>query len=106
LLNLSTWDLPASPCLSSRFPYGTTITVERLSLVDHAEAWLRREGFREFRVRYHGELARLEITRSEWARLSDDAELRDRMARALHALGFRYVTLDLDGYRQGEFNAS
>lgn len=105
LLNLPTWDQPASPCLSSRFPYGTTITPERLSRVEEAERWLHRAGFREVRVRYHGELARIELARAEWARLMDDGALRERLSDALHAVGFRYVTLDLDGYRQGEFNA-
>lgn len=104
-LRLPTWDQPASPCLSSRFPYGTAITEERLRQVDAAEERLRAQGFREVRVRYHGEIARIEVADEEWARLAHVPELRRRLAAELHAVGFRYVTIDLDGYRQGEFNA-
>jgi uncharacterized protein len=104
-LQLPTWDQPASPCLSSRFPYGTTITIERLQQVDTAEQWLRTNGFREVRVRYHGEIARIEVAADEWRRFAEEPALRDRIAAHLHRAGFRYVTVDLDGYRRGEFNA-
>jgi pyridinium-3,5-biscarboxylic acid mononucleotide sulfurtransferase len=104
-LRLPTWDQPASPCLSSRFPYGTAITEERLRQVETAEERLRAHGFREVRVRYHGEIARIEVADAEWSRLAEAPELRRRIAADLHAAGFRYVTIDLDGYRQGEFNA-
>jgi uncharacterized protein len=105
-LRLPTWDQPASPCLSSRFPYGTTITPERLRQVEIAEEHLHAHGLREVRVRYHGEIARIEIAAEEWPRFAETPELRRRIANALHDAGFRYVTIDLDGYRQGEFNAS
>jgi uncharacterized protein len=104
-LRLPTWDQPASPCLSSRIPYGTAITEERLRQVETAEERLRAHGFREMRVRYHGEIARIEVADAEWSRLAEARELRRRIAADLHAAGFRYVTIDLDGYRQGEFNA-
>jgi uncharacterized protein len=100
---LPTWDQPASPCLSSRFPTGATITLDRLSQVDQAEAILRAHGFREFRVRYHGEIARLELAAGEWERLLDE-HLRTEIALAVRALGFRYVALDLMGFRSGSLH--
>ncbi|MEW6325147.1 MAG: ATP-dependent sacrificial sulfur transferase LarE [Nitrospirota bacterium] len=104
-LGLPTWNQPASPCLSSRFPYGTELSPERLRQVEAAEAWLHERGLREVRVRYHGEIARIELAPEDWRRLADDSTLRGAIAEGLHAAGFRYVTIDLDGYRQGEFNA-
>ena len=104
-LGLPTWDQPASPCLSSRFPYGTTITEARLRQVERAEAHLHAHGFREVRVRYHGEIARIEVAGEEWARFAGAPNLRRTIAEELREAGFRYVTVDLDGYRQGEFNA-
>jgi uncharacterized protein len=104
-LELPTWDQPASPCLSSRVPYGTSLTLERLSQVERAEQRLFTEGLREVRVRYHGDIARIELTAEAWQRMAREPDLRCRIADALHDVGFRYVTLDLDGYRQGEFNA-
>ncbi|MBI3621946.1 MAG: ATP-dependent sacrificial sulfur transferase LarE [Nitrospirae bacterium] len=104
-LQLPTWDQPASPCLSSRFPYGTTITPERLRRVEEAEERLHAHGLREVRVRYHGDIARIEMAAEDWARFTETPELRRRIADALHDAGFRYATIDLDGYRQGEFNA-
>jgi len=104
-LRLPTWDQPASPCLSSRFPYGTGLTLERLSQVELAEQRLHDEGIREVRVRYHGEIARIELAADEWRRFVEEPALRRRIAEALHGAGFRYVTVDLDGYRSGEFNA-
>ena len=100
---LSTWDKPASPCLSSRIAYGVPVTIERLSKVERAEDFLRAEGFREFRVRVHGELARIEIARDEMARALNP-ELAARFANALRAVGFKYVTLDLEGFRSGAMN--
>ena len=103
-LGLPTWDRPASACLSSRIPYGTSVTPENLSMVEQGEAILRELGFRQFRVRYHQELARIEIAPEELPRA-----LTPEMARALaecfKRLGFTYVTLDLEGYRQGSLNA-
>jgi len=102
-LGLPTWDLPARPCLSSRIPHGTAVTVERLGRVERAEDALRAEGFRTFRVRYHDEIARLELGPDEMSRLADTG-LRERLARAVKAAGFRYVAVELDGYRQGSLN--
>jgi uncharacterized protein len=100
---LPTWDAPASPCLSSRIAYGTTVTIKRLREVETGEEIMRALGFREFRVRHHDELVRLEIAPAEL-----DAALRrevaDELARRFRALGFRYVTLDLHGYRTGAMN--
>ncbi len=103
MLGLATWDKPASPCLSSRFPYGTEITVERLRMVGAAEAALRGLGFREVRVRFHGELARIEVGADELARFADDT-LRAAVVNAVRAAGFRHVTLDLAGFRSGSLN--
>ena len=100
---LPTWDKPASPCLSSRLAYGTPVTIERLQVVDEGEEVMRGLGFREFRVRHHGELVRLEIAPSELDRALN-REITDELARRFRALGFRYVTLDLHGYRTGAMN--
>ncbi|HLL72082.1 MAG TPA: ATP-dependent sacrificial sulfur transferase LarE [Pyrinomonadaceae bacterium] len=100
---LPTWDAPASPCLSSRIAYGTTVTIKRLREVETGEEIMRSLGFREFRVRHHDELVRLEIAPAEL----DGAlrrEVADELARRFRALGFRYVTLDLHGYRTGAMN--
>ena len=103
-LGLPTWDKPSFACLSSRFPYGTPITRESLSRVDAAETFLRDEGFRHFRVRYHDErTARIEVGPQEIGRLMDD-DLRPRLVACLKDLGFTYVTLDLQGYRTGSMN--
>jgi uncharacterized protein len=100
---LPTWDKPASPCLSSRIAYGTPVTIERLATVDRGEEIMRALGFREFRVRHHDELVRLEIAPAELDRALD-REVVDELARRFRALGFRYVTLDLHGYRTGAMN--
>ena len=100
---LPCWDRPASACLSSRLPYGTEVTAERLSLVERGEAALRELGFKQFRVRLHDKLARVEIAQDELPRALD-AEMAAAMARALKAAGFAYVALDLEGYRQGSLN--
>jgi uncharacterized protein len=102
-IGLPTWDKPASPCLSSRLAYGTPVTIERLRTVDSGEQVMREMGFREFRVRHHDELVRLEIAPSELERALS-REVVDELARRFRALGFRYVTLDLHGYRTGAMN--
>jgi uncharacterized protein len=101
--DLPSWDRPASACLSSRLPYGTEVTAERLSLVERGEAALRELGFRQFRVRLHDNLARIELAPGELPRaLSPD--MAAAIANALRAAGFTYVALDLEGYRQGSLN--
>lgn len=100
---LPTADLPASACLSSRLPYGTEVTIERLRQVEKGEALLRELGFRQVRLRHHGELARVEIDPVELPRALD-VEMTERIVRALKPLGFDYVTLDLEGYRMGSLN--
>jgi uncharacterized protein len=102
-LGLPTWDKPAMACLSSRFPYGTPITPEKLRQVDRAEAFVRGLGFREFRVRHHGDLARLEIAKGEMDRLWADGRAEAITAR-LRELGFLHVTVDLQGFRSGSLN--
>jgi len=100
---LPTWDRPASPCLSSRIAYGTPVTIERLSTVDRGEEILRQLGFREFRVRHHDSLVRLEIAPTEMDRALK-AEIVAELAQRFRELGFKYVTLDLHGYRTGAMN--
>jgi pyridinium-3,5-biscarboxylic acid mononucleotide sulfurtransferase len=100
---LKTWDRPASPCLSSRFPYGTEITPEALRQVEAGEQLLHALGFRVARVRYHGEVARLELESSEIARVFAP-EIRDAVDREFRKLGFRFVTIDLRGFRSGSLN--
>lgn len=98
------WDRPAAPCLSSRVEYGRTVTREVLEQVEHAEESLRQLGFREFRVRHHGELARVEIARAELSRALS-LEMMDRISAELRNAGFQYVTLDCTGFRSGSLNA-
>jgi uncharacterized protein len=100
---LPTWDKPASPCLSSRIAYGTPVTIERLSKVDRGEEILREFGFREFRVRHHDTLVRLEIAATEMDRVLQK-EVVDQLAERFRELGFKYVTLDLHGFRSGSMN--
>jgi uncharacterized protein len=100
---LPTWDKPASPCLSSRIAYGTTVTIERLQKVDRGEEILREFGFREFRVRHHDTLVRLEISPAEMDRVLQK-EIIDQLAARFRELGFKYVTLDLHGFRSGSMN--
>jgi uncharacterized protein len=102
-LGLPTADKPASPCLSSRFPYGTRITLDRLRRVAEAEAVLRGFGFRECRVRFHEAVARIEVPAGDLPRLLDPG-VRLAVADALEALDFRYVTVDLRGFRSGSLN--
>ncbi len=101
---LATWDRPASACLSSRVPYGTVVTPEIMDKIDRAEAALRALGFRQFRVRAHGELARIEIAKDELARGLEPA-VSARISEGVKAAGFKFVTLDLEGYRQGSLNS-
>src|SRR6202030_3042822 len=100
---LPTWDRPASACLSSRLPYGTEVTPERLLLVERGEAALRELGFRQFRVRLHDKLARVEIAPDEMPRALTP-EMAAAIAKELKTVGFAYVSLDLEGYRQGSLN--
>lgn len=100
---LPSWNEPASACLSSRVPYGQVVTIEKLSVIDRAEAALKELGFRQVRVRHHGDVARIEVAGEEMPR-AFDAEMTRRMSAALKALGFKYVTLDLEGYRTGSLN--
>jgi pyridinium-3,5-biscarboxylic acid mononucleotide sulfurtransferase len=100
---LPTWDRPASACLASRLPYGTEVTPERLGLVERGEAQLRELGFRQFRVRLHDKLARVEISRDEMPRALAP-EMAAAIANRLKSAGFTYVALDLEGYRQGSLN--
>ena len=103
--NLSVWDKPATPCLSSRIAYGESVTPERLRMVDQAETYLRSLGFRELRVRYHaGDLARIEIPQGEVSRFATLAEDK-KIVNRFQDLGFRFVTLDLVGFRSGSLNS-
>lgn len=103
---LAVWDKPASPCLSSRIAYGLEVTPERVTRVDQAEQFLREVcGLREFRVRHEAnDLARIEVPAEELPRLVE-ADVRRELSERLHALGFKYVALDLDGFRSGSMNA-
>jgi uncharacterized protein len=102
-LELTTWDKPSSPCLSSRFPYGTAINLERLRQVAACEIFMKDLRFREFRVRYHGDLARIEVSQREFDRLFDKAT-REAVVQKFKEAGFHYVSLDLQGYRTGSMN--
>ncbi len=100
-LGLRTWDKPAFACLSSRFPYGTPITVEKLKQVAEAEKVLRDLGFRGFRVRHHDKIARIEVPPEDFARIADH---HDEIVTGVKAAGYRFVTLDLKGYTSGSLN--
>lgn len=103
LAGLPTWDQPASACLSSRIPYFTEVTPEKLAMIERAETVLRDLGFRVFRVRHHDAVARLEIARDEMSRALEP-ELGAAIVRELRAIGYEYVTIDLQGYRTGSLN--
>ena len=103
LAGLPTWDRPASACLSSRIPYGTPVTIENVKTVETGEEQIKALGFRQFRVRFHGEIVRLEIAREEMPRALT-MEMADSFTRLFKSLGFKYVALDLEGYRQGSLN--
>jgi pyridinium-3,5-biscarboxylic acid mononucleotide sulfurtransferase len=102
---LPTWDKPASPCLSSRVAYGEDATPERVRMIDQAEQWLRQHGLRTLRVRYHkGDMARIEVPVDDLPRFADP-ELRGALITTFHALGFKFITLDLEGFRSGSMNS-
>jgi len=101
---LRVWDKPASACLSSRIEYGRPVTREALAVVEQGEEALRGLGFRQFRVRHHGQIVRIEITREELPRALDP-DMTEKFTRIFKALGFTYVTLDLEGFRSGSMNA-
>jgi len=100
---LPTWDRPAAACLSSRIPYGTPVTIENIKKVENGEEELKALGFRQFRVRFHGEIARIEIARDEMEKALS-LEMAGKFTAVFKKLGFQYVTLDLEGYRQGSLN--
>ncbi|HBO84815.1 MAG: TIGR00268 family protein [Deltaproteobacteria bacterium GWC2_42_11] len=102
-LNLMTWDKPSFACLSSRFPYGTKITQERLEKVELCERFLRELGFRQFRVRYHNDTARIEVSPDELNCFLDE-DRRLAVIKRFKEVGFTYITLDLQGYRTGSMN--
>jgi uncharacterized protein len=103
--NLAVWDKPASPCLSSRVAYGEEVTPDRLAMIDQAESWLREQGLATCRVRYHrGDLARIEVPASELTRLAAP-DVRAALTEYFHGLGFKFITLDLEGFRSGSLNA-
>lgn len=104
-LGLPNWDKPAAACLASRFPYGSQITVEKLSVVEKAEEILKKAGYRQLRVRHHGEIARLELAAPDISRFAADPQ-KDACIQEIKELGFAYVVLDLQGYRQGSLNES
>jgi pyridinium-3,5-biscarboxylic acid mononucleotide sulfurtransferase len=104
LAGLSTWDRPASACLSSRVPYGTPVTPETIETVERGEEAIRALGFRQFRVRFHGELVRIEVAKDELARALTP-EMAQAFVTIFKPLGFHYVTIDLEGYRQGSLNS-
>lgn len=101
---LSTWNRPAAACLSSRVPYGTEVTRERIRTIEDGEEAIRALGFQQFRVRYHRELVRIEIAKDELPKALD-SEMAETFSKIFKHLGFLYVTLDLEGYRQGSLNA-
>ncbi|HEY3384458.1 MAG TPA: ATP-dependent sacrificial sulfur transferase LarE [Vicinamibacterales bacterium] len=102
-MGLPTWDEPASACLSSRIPYGSEVTVEKLRMIEQAEEVLHSLGLRHCRVRHHGDVARLELPREDMNKALEDG-IRDALVRDLKAIGYRYVSLDLQGYRTGSLN--
>jgi uncharacterized protein len=102
-LSLPTWDKPSFACLASRFPYGEEITPEGLRMVDEAEDFLFRLGFKQVRVRHYQNLARIEILQEEMGRLMEGA-LREKVVSHLKGIGYKYVTLDLQGFRSGSMN--
>src|SRR5499426_1707651 len=98
--DLPTWDQPASACLSSRIPYGSSVTVEKLRMIDQGEELMRTLGFKQTRVRHHGDIARIEIAREEMPKALT-LEIFERLSREFKRIGFRFVAIDVDGYRTG-----
>jgi pyridinium-3,5-biscarboxylic acid mononucleotide sulfurtransferase len=103
LQGLPTWDQPASACLSSRIPYGSPVTAEKLRMIDQGEEMMRALGFSQTRVRHHGEIARIEIAREEMPGALT-LEMFERLSREFKRIGFRFVAVDVDGYRTGALN--
>jgi uncharacterized protein len=103
LAGLPTWDRPAAACLSSRIPYGTPVTIENVKTVEIGEEEIKALGFRQFRTRFHGELVRIEIAPDELPRALN-VEMARQLTRIFKRLGYKYVALDLEGYRQGSLN--
>ena len=103
MAGLSTWDRPAAACLSSRIPYGTPVTIENLRTVEIGEEEVKALGFRQFRTRFHGEIVRIEIAPEELPRALN-TEMAAKLTAVFKNLGYKYVTLDLEGYRQGSLN--
>ena len=106
LLGLPNWGKPSFACLSSRFPYGTEITEDRLARVEKCEDLLQQIGFKQYRVRYHGDIARIELEEKDIVRLLKDPSIRQNIVRAFKQAGFKFVTIDLEGYRTGSMNYS
>ena len=102
-MGLPTWNKPSMACLASRFPYGDSITEEKLTMVDQAEAFLQNLGFRQYRVRHHGSLARIEVEGEDVERIAG-LELREKIVKAFRDIGFLHVALDLEGYSTGRMN--
>jgi uncharacterized protein len=103
LQGLPTWNQPASACLSSRIPYGSPVTAEKLRMIDQGEELMRALGFSQTRVRHHGEIARIEIAREEMPKALR-LEMFERLSREFKRIGFRFVAIDVDGYRTGALN--
>ena len=102
-MGLSTWDKPSFACLASRFPYGEEITVEKLKMVSQAEDFLCGLGFRQLRVRHHGDIARIEVSENNIPAIIE-SETRRKIISAFKDIGYNYVTVDLAGYRTGSMN--
>lgn len=102
-MDLETWDKPAMACLASRIPYGSTITAEKLRMIQEAEEVLADNGFKLFRVRHHGAIARIEVGSTEIGRMTEEA-LRKRLVERLREIGFTYISIDLEGYIPGSMN--
>lgn len=103
LAGLPTWDRPAAACLSSRIPYGTPVTIQNIKTVEIGEEEMKALGFRQFRTRFHGELVRIEVAREEMERALN-MEMAGKLTALFRKLGYKFVTLDLQGYRQGSMN--
>ncbi len=104
--DLPTWDKPATPCLSSRIAYGESVTPEKVRMIDQAEQWLRERGFHQLRVRFHeGNLARIELSPNDLTGLVDRG-LRSELISVFRSLGFKFITLDLEGFRSGSSTLS
>lgn len=102
-LDLPTWDKPSLACLSSRFPYFTKIERKSLTMIGEAESYLRKQGFRQVRVRHHGQIARIEVDPEEIPRFFETG-MRKKIVRRLKGIGYNYITLDIEGYRMGSMN--